>query len=43
VGFGSFLKSKDGFAAIFAMRVAAGQRSGFCNPHAVFVLPHLYP
>jgi hypothetical protein len=43
MGFGSFLKPKDGFTTIFALGMAAGQQSGFRNPHTVFILSHLNP
>ena len=38
---GGLLESKGGLATVAPVRVAAGQQSGFGNPHAVFVLSEL--
>jgi|ERR1017187_1353582 hypothetical protein len=39
---GGLLESKGGLATVAPVRVAAGQQSGFGNPHAIFILPELH-
>jgi hypothetical protein len=39
---GSLLESKGGLATVAPVCVAAGQKSGFGNPHAIFILTELY-
>jgi hypothetical protein len=36
---GGLLKAEQGFASVASMSVAAGQETGFGDPHTVFILP----
>lgn len=42
VRLGGPLKAKHGFAAVAAVRVAAGKQGGFGNPHTILVLSDLH-